>query len=165
MKRSDFRRAYVALLLLSSLALLAIASVRDAAAMSSESTATIGDAADIAAIKQLGRSMGDAMVAVDTNRLNEIYADDWAAVSGSGKIVTKQSVLQNVKSGTNRLIAYELGPIDVQVVGDVAVAEGTVKEERSDGFKGVVLYSDLLRKRAGRWVVVRSSGARVHAGN
>jgi hypothetical protein len=109
--------------------------------------------------------MGDAMVAVDIDKLNEIYADDWAAVGSSGRINTKQSLLDNVESGKSKLLWYELGPIDVQVVGDVAVAHGTVNEKRINGFNGEVVYMDLLRKRAGKWVVVRSAGATANAGS
>jgi ketosteroid isomerase-like protein len=106
--------------------------------------------------------MGDAMVAFDIDKLNQIYAADWATVSASGKIVTKESVLHYIKSGKNKLVSYELGPMDVQVVGDVAVAHGSVIEKRiRDGkdVDGEGVYMDLLKTRAGKWVVVRSAGA------
>ena len=56
-------------------------------------------------------------------------------------------------------MSYELGPMDVQVFGDVAVAQGSVTEKRirdgkDDSGEGV--WTDLLKKRAGKWVVVRS---------
>ena len=172
MKGSGSRLGCVMLLMISSLAVWATVSIRNAAALSTgisapvcNSGAPIGNTADIEAIKQLGRSMGDAMVAVDIDKLNAIYADDWATVGSSGRINTKQSLLDNVESGKSKLLWYELGPIDVQVVGDVAVAHGTVKEKRINGFNGEVVYMDLLRKRAGKWVVVRSAGATASAGN
>ena len=119
-------------------------------------------------LKQLERDLGDAMVAVDIDKLNQIYADDWATVGASGKIVTKESVLRDFRSGKDKLVSYELGPIDVQVLGDVAVAHGSVTEERiRDGkdVSGEAVYMDLLKKRAGKWVVVRSAGAMVKPGN
>jgi len=172
MKKSVSRQGCVVLLLISSLAVWATVSIRDAAALSKgisapvcNSGASIGNQADIEAIRQLGRSMGDAMVAVDINKLNEIYADDWATVGSAGTVHTKQSLLDNVESGKSKLLWYELGPIDVQVVGDVAVAHGAVKEKRINGFNGEVVYMDLLRRRAGKWVVVRSAGATANAGS
>jgi len=172
MKKSVSRQGCVVLLLISSLAVWATVTICGAAALSKETRAPvcnpgapIGNPADIEAIKQLGRSMGDAMVAVDINKLSEIYADDWASVGSSGTIHTKQSLLDNVESGKSKLLWYELGPIDVQVVGDIAVAHGAVKEKRINGFNGEVIYMDLLRKRAGKWVVVRSAGATANAGN
>jgi ketosteroid isomerase-like protein len=161
MKKSVFSQ-WIAVLLFSALVGWVSVSIGKAAAMGNRAPAA--DQVDIEAIRQLGRDMGDAMVAVDIDKLNQIYADDWAAVGASGKIVTKESVLRNFKSGKDKLVSYELGPIDVQVLGDVAVAHGTVAEKRiRDGkdTSGEFVYMDLLKKRAGKWVVVRSAGARV----
>ena len=164
MKKSVFSRWFAMLLLCSALVGWVSFSIRDAAAMGKGNSAPAGDQADIEAIRQLGRDMGDAMVAVDIDKLNQIFADDWASVGASGKIVTKESVLDNFKSGKDKLVSYELGPIDVQVLGDVAVAHGTVTEKRTrDGkdISGKGVYMDLLKKRAGKWVVVRSGAAMV----
>jgi ketosteroid isomerase-like protein len=119
------------------------------------------DPGDVAAIRQIGTDMGDAMVAVDIDKLSRIYADDWAIVSSSGKVFTKADLLHRFKSGEDRLISYELGPIDVQVLDDIAVAQGTVKEKRLRNGKDVSgegVYTDFLEKRSGKWVVVRSAG-------
>jgi len=121
------------------------------------------DADDVAVIKQISRDMGDAMVAGDIARLDQIFADDWVTV-GSGKLVTKASVLTGFKSGGDKLEAYELGPIDVQVFGRVAVAHGGVAEKRTRDGKdtsGTFVWMDLLEKRDGKWVVVKSAGDRV----
>ena len=118
----------------------------------------------IAAVKQVGQDMGDAMVAGDIDKLNQIFADDWATVDSSGKMFTKESLLSDFKSGKHKLEWFENGPVDVQVFGDVAVAQGSVKEKRTDDGKdtsGQFLWMDLLKKRAGKWAVVRSAGARV----
>ena len=59
---------------------------------------------------------------------------------------------------------FELGPMDVQVFGNVAAAHGSVTEERiRDGkdTSGEFVWMDLLEKRGGKWVIVRSAGARV----
>jgi len=122
------------------------------------------DPAVIDAVKQVGQDMGDAMVAGDMDKLNQIFADDWATVDSSGKISTKEGLLSDLKSGKHKLAWFENGPIDAQVFGDVAVAQGSVKEKRTDGGQdtsGQFLWMDLLKKRAGKWAVVRSAGARV----
>jgi len=122
------------------------------------------DPAVIDAVKQVGQDMGDAMVAGDMDKLNQIFADDWATVDSSGKISTKEGLLSDFKSGGHKLEWFENGPIDVQVFRDVAVAQGSVKEKRTDGGQdtsGQFLWMDLLKKRAGKWAVVRSAGARV----
>jgi ketosteroid isomerase-like protein len=122
------------------------------------------DPAAVDAVKQVGQDMGDAMVAGDIDKLNQIFADDWATVDSSGKIFTKESLLSDFKSGKHKLEWFENGPVDVQVFGDVAVAQGSVKEKRIQNGKdtsGQFLWMDLLKKRAGKWAVVRSAGARV----
>ena len=122
------------------------------------------DPTDISAIKQLEQDMGDAMVRVDIDRLSQIYADDFATLGRSGKIITKADLLNDFKSFHDKLESFENGPIDVQVFGNVAVANGSVTEERvRDGksASGEFVWVDLLEKRAGRWEVVRSAGSRV----
>jgi len=126
--------------------------------------APFNDPSDLAAVKQIEQDMGDAMVAADIGKLNQIFADDWATVASSGKIVTKDSVLRDFKSGKDKLVSYELGPIDVQVLGNVAVCHGSVSEKRMrDGkdISGEAVWMDLLEKRTGKWVVVRTGGASV----
>ena len=118
-------------------------------------------AADVAAIRQLGKDMGDAMVAGDIDRLDKIFADDWASVGSSGKVITKEEFLRNHVSGVHKLDWFELGPIDVQVLGNSAVAEGGVIETRGKETNVQMIYADLLEKRDGRWVVVRSMGGKV----
>ena len=122
------------------------------------------DSAEVETLKRLGQQMGDAMVAGDVGTLDRMFADDWASVGASGKVVRKESVLQAFKSGTDRLESFVLGPMDVQVLGNVAAVKGSVTERRHrDGkdVSGEFVYMDLLEKRAGRWVVIRSAGAPV----
>jgi len=118
-------------------------------------------AADVAAIRQLGKDMGNAMVAGDVRRLDRIFADDWASVGSSGKVITKEDFLRNHVSGVHKLDEFELGPIDVQVLGNSAVAQGGVIETRGKETNVQMIYADLLEKRDGRWVVVRSMGGKV----
>jgi hypothetical protein len=108
--------------------------------------------------------MGQAMVAVDLEKLNRIFADDWTSIGASGAVVTKERMLSNFKSGVHRLEAFELGPMDVQVKANVAVVHGSVTEKRTQAGKdvsGEYVWMDLIEKRNGTWVVVRSAGAKV----
>jgi len=115
-------------------------------------------------LKQIELAMGQAMVAVDVETLNRIFADDWTSIGASGAVVTKDKVLSGFKSGGDRLEAFELGPMDVQVKGNVAVVHGSVTEKRTRAGKdvgGEYVWMDLMEKRNGTWVVVRSAGAKV----
>jgi len=118
---------------------------------------------DLDAIKQVEQDMGKAMVAGDIDKLNQVYADDFATVGSSGEITTKQNLVSDFKSFHDKLEWFENGPMDIQVFGNVALAQGFVKEKRSRNGKhtsGQFLWQDLLRKRAGKWVVWRSAAAR-----
>ncbi|MGB6402293.1 MAG: nuclear transport factor 2 family protein [Candidatus Sulfotelmatobacter sp.] len=166
MKKSVFSQWFVALLLFSALVWWASLSIPGATAMGKGGDAPVpsNDPAVIEAVTKVERDMGDAMVAVDIDKLNHIFADDWAAVGISGKIITKEKLLRGFKSGNDKLVSYGVGRIDVQVFGDVAVAHGGVTEKRirdgkDDSGEGV--WMDLLEKRAGKWVVVRSASANV----
>src|SRR6516162_2034435 len=122
------------------------------------------DQAVIDAVKQVEQEMGKAMEAGDIDKLKQIYADDFATIGSSGEIVTKQNLLSDFESFHDKLEWVENGPMDVQVFGNVAVAQGSVKEKRSRNGKntsGEFAWMDLLEKRAGKWVVVQSAGARV----
>jgi ketosteroid isomerase-like protein len=168
MRKSVFSQWFAVLLLFSALVCWASASIREVAAMGKGNSVPAVDPADIESVKQVEQVIGDAMLAVDIDKLNQIYADDWAAIASSGKIVTKEKILGDFKSGKEKLLSFELGPIDVQGLGDVAVAHGTVTEERIRDGKhvgGHGIYMDLLKKRAGKWVVVRSAGEMVKSGS
>jgi len=115
-------------------------------------------------IKQLEQEMGNAMMAGDIEKLNQIYADDFATIGSSGKVITKETLLKDFKSFHDKLEWFENGPMDVQVFGNVAVACASVKERRDRDGKdtsGEFVWMDLLERREGKWVVVRSEGARM----
>jgi len=117
----------------------------------------------VAAIRQFEQTVGDAMVAVDVDKLNQMYADDWSTVGSDGEIFTKESLLSDFKSGRHKLVSFKTGPMDVQVIGDAAVVQASVSEKRiQDGkdISGQFVFIDLLKKRGGKWVIVRTSGAK-----
>ena len=126
--------------------------------------APAAESGEVETLKRLGQQMGDAMVARDIATLDRIFADDWVSVGSSGKVVTKETVLQAFKSGRDTLESFVLGPMDVLVLGNMAAVRGSVTEtRRRDGkdVSGELLYMDLLEKRAGTWVVIRSTGVRL----
>ena len=122
------------------------------------------DPSVVNALKQLEQDMGDAMVRFDIDRLNQIYADDFASIGSDGRIITKKDLLRDFESFHDKLESFEIGPMDVQVFGNVAAVHGSVTEKRTRDGKdtsGEFVWMDLLENRAGKWVVVRSAGARV----
>jgi uncharacterized protein (TIGR02246 family) len=162
MKKGVFSQWFVVLLLLSALVGWASVNIREASAKGKGAPAS--DSIHVDAIKQVEQDMGDAMVAGDIDKLSQIYADDFATVGSSGKVITRETLLNDFKSFHDKLEWFENGPMDVRVFGNVAVANGTVKEKRTRDGKdtsGEFVWMDLLKKREGKWVVVGSESARL----
>jgi len=123
------------------------------------------DPAAVEEVTKLERHVGSAMVAFDVDALNQSYADDWVTIGRAGDVFTKESLLGDFRSRTHKLVSFELGPMNVRVLGDVAMAQAGVSEKRiQDGkdVSGEFVFMDLLKKRAGKWVIVRTLGTRVN---
>ncbi len=122
------------------------------------------DPAVVNAVKQVELDMGEAMLRADIDRLKQIYAEDFVTVGSSGKIVTKSDILRDFQTSHDKLESYENGPMDIQVFGNVAVVHGSTSEKRiRDGkdSSGEFVWMDLLERRDGKWLVVRSAGSKV----
>jgi hypothetical protein len=57
-----------------------------------------GSAADT--LKQLVQEFGNAIKDVDTDKINQIVADDWASLGSSGRTLTREGFLSDLKSAT-----------------------------------------------------------------
>ena len=116
------------------------------------------------AVKQLERDWSDAEKAGNIDKLSQILADDWVSVSSDGTKMTKQEFLDGVKSGDIKLESYEFGPLDVKVIGGIAVVQGSDTEKSSTKGKdtsGKWVWMDVFEKHGGKWQAVRSVTAMV----
>jgi len=116
------------------------------------------------AVKQAEHNWVDAAKAGDADKLGQILANDWVGLGYDGKNATKQSILADVKSGKQKLESFEFGPMDVKVLGNVAVVQGSDTEKSSAGGKdtsGKWVWMDVFENRDGKWVAVRSQSAKV----
>jgi uncharacterized protein (TIGR02246 family) len=111
-------------------------------------------------VKQLEHDWVDAAKAGDTDKVSLILADDWIGVGYDGSKETKQSHLADMKAGKAKLESFEFGPMDVKVLGSVAIVQGTNTEKSTtiDGkdSSGKYAWMDVFVKRDGKWVIVRS---------
>jgi ketosteroid isomerase-like protein len=115
-------------------------------------------------IKQLEHEWADALTSGDLEKLGHIVADDWTGVGFDGSKATKQSLLADVQVKKNKTEALEFGPMDVKVLGDVAVVQGSDTEKSVTNGRdssGKWVWMDVFVKRAGQWVAVRSQSAMV----
>lgn len=126
------------------------------------------DASVADTLKQLEQDFGDAIKAVDTDKINQILTDDWVSLGSSGRILTRESFLSDLKSGNHKLESFQIGPMDVKVLDNVAVVQGSVTEKRTDrgqDTSGKGSWMDVFVKRGDKWVIVRSHSSWVKKGN
>ena len=138
---------------------LAFAQAQAPSAAAPAKTASVSDA-----VKQLEHDWVDAAKAGDADKLSQILADDWVSIEPGGVKETKQSALADVKSGASTLTAFEFGPMDVKVLGNVAVCQGSDTEKSTSKGKdssGKYVWMDVFVKRDGKWLAVRSQSAMV----
>ncbi len=112
-----------------------------------------------AAVKQAEHDWTDASKAGDTDKLSQIIADDWSGVGPDGAKMTKAAFIDGYKSGKSKLESFEFGPMDVKVLGNVAVVQGSDTEKSTTDGKdssGKYSWTDVFAKRDGKWVAVRS---------
>jgi ketosteroid isomerase-like protein len=105
-------------------------------------------------LKQLERDWAAAEQAGDSDKIGRIVADDWSGVS-DGRRLTKTQLLEHVKSSKHETVSVEFGPMDVKILGDVAVVQGS-DVETGTSTSGQEIWMDVFANRDGRWVAVRS---------
>ncbi|MFL6515000.1 MAG: nuclear transport factor 2 family protein [Chthoniobacterales bacterium] len=126
------------------------------------STASANDASDVAALEQLAQDFGDAIKDADSDKFNQVLSEDWQSVGVSGKVLTREGFLTDLKAGYHKLESFKLGPMYVKVLGDVGVIQGTVTEKRTDrgeDTSGYGSFMDVCVKREDKWVIVRSASS------
>jgi ketosteroid isomerase-like protein len=111
-------------------------------------------------IRKLEHDWIDAMKTGDADKLSGIVADDWTGINPDGTKETKQSYLAAIKAGDLKFTSFEFGPMDVKVIGSVAICQGS-DTEKSTGkggkdTSGKYVWMDVFAKRGDNWVAVRS---------
>jgi ketosteroid isomerase-like protein len=124
----------------------------------SRTTVSASDAATVATIEKLENELVAGAKAGDAAAFERIIADDWTAIGPDGSKLTKANLLAGYKERKSKLDSFEFGPLDVKVLGDVAVIQGSDTEKSSyDGndTSGKYVWTSVFAKRAGKWVAVR----------
>jgi ketosteroid isomerase-like protein len=142
---------------------VAVLLISASAGVIAQTPATKGPSAS-ATVKQLEKDWTEASKANDMDKLGAILADDWTGIGPDGKTLSKQAYLDMYKSGKSKTETIEIGSMEVKVLGNVAVVQGTDTEKSSfDGkdSSGKYAWMDVFAKRDGKWVAVRSQTAHV----
>ena len=148
--------------------LLVVSMLAAAAIPSFGAGASAAGKAETAALEEalirLELSWGKAMTDKDYQKVDEILADDWAALDPKGKFLSKAQFMADLKAGVTASQAVEYGPIKVTIFEGFAIARGSNKETATfQGKKstGEYAWTDVLVKRNGRWRILSSQYTKI----
>jgi ketosteroid isomerase-like protein len=128
--------------------------------------ATVVAAAPEDAVKQAEKDWAVAVVKKDYTVLDRVFADDLQYTHSDGRLDTKQSYLESLKSGKQTYHAAEHQSIDVKMMGkDVALVRAMLRMTAVSGtaqptpanFSVLRVY----RLRGGNWQMVAHQSARL----
>jgi ketosteroid isomerase-like protein len=120
---------------------------------------------DEAAIVALEHRLAAAWVEGDRPFIERLLASDWRVIEPSGRLVSRQQVLDETFSSTDRRIdALAIDDLNVRVFGGTAVATGRTRATgsyRGQSGTAVLRFTDVFHFRQGRWQIVASQGTTV----
>ncbi len=115
-------------------------------------------------ILQLFIDADRALIAADLAALSCIFADDYLQYDESGKSFTKEDVLTNLQKGAIRYLSMVSTGRRIRLLtGDVAIVHGSEDDEVEQAgrrFPVRYIYTDIVRKRNGKWQIVASQLAK-----
>jgi ketosteroid isomerase-like protein len=80
-----------------------------------------------AAVLHAESEFGGAVAANDTGKIKKLTADDWQIIDGDGHIISRQTFLGVIGSGTLKHSALSSSDQTVRVYGDAAIVTGLAK--------------------------------------
>jgi ketosteroid isomerase-like protein len=93
----------------------------------------------------------DAIRRNDLKLLDEIYADDFAGVAGTGQLVTKSQLLEFFKKADPSL-RFTTSEVSARAFGDTGVVVGRLAGRREDGsLVSEARFLHVYARRGGRW--------------
>ncbi|HZU23837.1 MAG TPA: nuclear transport factor 2 family protein, partial [Terriglobales bacterium] len=119
-----------------------------------EATGSDGQEDDATAVARLDDAYQAAVKQNDAEQIDHILSDDFVLVTGSGKIVNKQAILEEARSRTTIYEHQEDSERTVRLLGDTALvtARLRVKGVRNDApIDYSVWFTDVYRRTANGW--------------
>jgi len=117
-------------------------------------------------ITDLEERLARAWVNKDRSFIEAVLASDWTVTDSSGRILTKEQVLEETFSSAERLIdTMAVDDIRVRVLGPV-VAVATGRTRATGSYQGqrasvALRFTDIFHLREDRWQVVASQGTTI----
>ena len=113
----------------------------------------------------LEHEWNDAILRNDRTVAGSFMAEEWTEITSAGSVLTKTEDLNELVDGYHAT-SLVLSDFEVQIFGDAALVSGISEEKssyRGQDTSGRFRWMDVWVRRAGRWVCVKSTVARVTA--
>ncbi|MFB3852237.1 MAG: SgcJ/EcaC family oxidoreductase [Vicinamibacterales bacterium] len=132
----------------------------------SEAAGTTGlsEAAAEAEVKELGERWMKAMMDRDPATLEEIYADDYTFVDPTGKLMSREDDINDVRSGKLKFESHDQSNVRTRVYGDTAVVTGISNVKgtyEGEDISGRYRWTDTYVRQNGEWRVAASQVTRI----
>ena len=117
---------------------------------------TIAQNPDEAVLRSLERAQANAVVEMDFDALEEIYADDFIFTHGTGEVHDKTRWFDALSSGRDYL-SREHEMIEIELHDDLGIVYGVLLvHAKINGIEGQfrARYVRVYKQREGRWLLV-----------
>lgn len=108
-------------------------------------------------LRRMDREWNEAYPSRDLETLGRILADDWTAVDGAGRLISKRDLLERVASSPQPFDWHEFDEFRLRLFGDAAVVTGRLSAGgRGEGgeFSFRQRYTRVYARREGVWQAV-----------
>lgn len=105
-------------------------------------------------LRKLERDMLEAHVMLDFTTLSHIYADEYTYIGNDGTMLTKNQVVEMVKSAAFRVDSIPVSNSRIRVYGSTAVITGIRKFYRAGKLLATTRYTEVWLNRNKRWQCV-----------
>jgi ketosteroid isomerase-like protein len=113
---------------------------------------------------ELDKKRMNAMAQKDIAALNELLADDLIYTHSSARLDTKQSLIDNMQSGSTVYNAVVPSEVKAQDCGSAVVLTGIARISVNSGGNAMnfgVRFTDVYANRGGRWQMVAWQSTRL----
>ncbi len=120
------------------------------------------DSDPAAALVELEHKLASAWVTGDRPFIEALLAPDWAVTDPSGKVLSRQQVLDEAFLTSDRdITAMTIDDVRVRLFGDTAVVTG--RTQATGAYQGnsvtvILRFTDVFVRSDARWRVVASQG-------
>ncbi len=125
--------------------------------------ASVGQDSDpVASLTELEHTLASAWVKGDRPFIEALLAPDWTVTDPTGKVLTRQQVLDEAfVTGDRKIATMAVDDLRVRLLGDAAVVTGRTRASgtyRGNTGSAVLRFTDVFVRIGTRWQVVASHG-------